>query len=237
MPPTSAPQPGSDRRPESPLGPDDIEDLRLVRAIRAGTCTQAAWAQLLGRYQDRLFGICLRMVHNRETAADLAQDALVKVMQGLDTFDDRARLSTWVTRVTINLCLSHLRAQKLRKTVSLDAIDIGRDSSVPDPTLFGNPPKHGVFHNRELSESSGVQDDEARTTLLVALAALDPEQRAILVLRDVRGLEYEQIAEVLGVAIGTVKSRLFRARVAMRALIESMESPDRTPLRQRGSQS
>lgn len=211
-PPTSTPAFSGDA--------EDRADRALVKQIRAeGTAGRAAWGELLQRYQDRLFRVCLRMAGDRETAADLTQDAFVKVIQGLDSWDGRSRLSTWIFRVTMNVCLSHLRAAKVRRHRSLDAPIkspfVGTKSLQGPITTLG-----GQAASREPGAEEGVQQQEQRARLLGALADLDPEQRAIIVLRDVQGLDYDQIAAALGVAVGTVKSRLFRSRVALRGLIE-----------------
>jgi RNA polymerase sigma-70 factor (ECF subfamily) len=199
---------------------DDRQDRALVKRIRAeGTSSRAAWGELVQRYQDRLYAVCLRMVSDPETAADLTQDAFVKVIQGLDTWDGRARLSTWIIRVTMNVCLSHLRAAKVRRHSSLDqpiqSPFVGGASDEGPITTVGSR-----VEAREPGTGSSVQGREQQRRLLAALADLDPEQRAIIVLRDVQGLDYEQIAAALGIAVGTVKSRLFRARLALRQLIE-----------------
>ncbi len=194
-----------------------------MKKIRAEGADRAAWGELVQRYQDRLFGVCLRMVGDRDTAADLTQDAFVKVIQGLDSWDGRSRLSTWMIRVTMNVCLSHLRAAKVRRHRSLDAPIkppvMGSDSADSPITTLG-----GQAAAREPGTESSVQQHEQQRRLLAALADLDPEQRAIIVLRDVQGLDYDQIAAALGVAVGTVKSRLFRARLALRQLIETPPS-------------
>lgn len=199
----------------------DIEDLRLIALVRAGGAgggaSSPAWSQLLRRYQDRLFGVCLRMLgpsaRARQTAADLTQDAMVKIIQGLPSYDGSAKFSTWAIRVTMNVCLSHLRGAKLRQHASLD----GSQSQHSESDRHAEHP-HAA---REPNAASGVLPDEDRGQVAQALATLDPEQRAILVLRDVRGLDYDQIAHVLGVAVGTVKSRLFRARAALREALEA----------------
>lgn len=209
------------RRGDTP-DDDQAQELAWVRAIQAGDTT--ALKPLLTRYQDRLFGVCVRMVHDRELASDLAQDAMIKVIEGLDTYDGRARLSTWMIRVTMNVCLSRLRAEKIRRHVSLDAsTERGPIASRLEGragTLVGEP--------GELPPGARVEQEEVRRRVSAALLRVTPEQRAILVLRDCRGLDYEQIAEVLSIPVGTVKSRLFRARGALRDVLESMElSPPR----------
>jgi len=185
---------------------DDARDLELVERIRAGD--PDAWAELLEPYQDRLFGVCLRMVGDRELAGDLAQDAMVRVIQRLHTFDGRSKLSTWMIRVTMNVCLSKLRSEKLRRHAPLESASVRDDSG----SGRGEP-----------TAGESVQSGELRARLASALLRVSPDQRAILILRDARGLEYEQIAEVLGIAVGTVKSRLFRARSALREAMESDE--------------
>lgn len=196
-----------------------------IRAARAGGASgaaagEAAWTEILTRYRDRLYAVCLRMVRDPDTAADLTQDAFVRVIQGFDSFDSRARLSTWMTRITMNVCLSHLRKQKLRRHPSLDAPQRGASGSDGEPATFGN----GLAQDREPDAARRVEQDEARQTVLRGLEAMDPDHRAVLVLRDLRGLDYQEIADVLDVPVGTVKSRLFRARASLREAIESRGS-------------
>lgn len=200
------------------------QDLTLVRAIQRGDA--GAWQELIRKYQDRLFATCMRMVHDREMAADLTQDSMVKVIEGLDTYDGRAKLSTWMIRITMNVCLTKLRSEKLRRHASLDATDartgLTQGEQLADGQGFGRV-------SPELSAAQRVEGDELRELLSAALVRLDPEQRAIVVLRDSRGLDYDQIAEILGVPVGTVKSRLFRARMALRELIEALQRGEEPP--------
>lgn len=200
----------------------DQRDIELVRAIREAdpAARAAAWTALLKAYEDRLFGVCLRMVRNPDTARDLTQDAFVKVIQGLDSYDGRARLSTWMIRVTMNVCLSHLRKQKLRRHASLDAPQ--RAGGDRPWTLAAS-----IEQSSEPDASSPVEHSQTRRLIEAGLAQLEEDHRAVLVLRDIRGLDYREIAEVLDVPIGTVKSRLFRARAALREALEQMEQrPD-----------
>ncbi len=212
MPPPN-PQPG-----QSP-SVEDARDLEIVRAIRSGDTS--AWTSLIRRYQDRLFGVCLRMLHNRDLAADCTQDAFLKVTQGLDKYDGRSKFSTWAIRVTMNVCLSKLRSEKLRRHASLDAPFDARGAGGdegPEGTLGGS-----LAQGREPSGIQSVEREAERRLLITALGRLDDEQRAILILRDGHSLDYDRIAETLGVAVGTVKSRIFRARVALREKIEDLE--------------
>jgi RNA polymerase sigma-70 factor (ECF subfamily) len=188
------------------------DDRTLLEAGRRGD--HAALSQLLHRHHHRMFGLCLRIVHDREMAADLLQDALVKVIHALDSYDGRASFTTWMTRIVINVCLSKLRSEKLRRHGSLDA---------PMTTPSGDRESSlgtSLSQSREQSAAQSVEEKEDREQMLSALSSLDPEQRVILLLRDQRGLDYEQIGDVLGIAVGTVKSRLFRARAALREAVE-----------------
>ena len=206
--------------PPPPIDPDDQIDRRIVQQIRAaGIGERAAWSELLTRYQDRLYAICYRMVAHPETAADLTQDAFVKILQGLDTWDGRSKLSTWMFRVTMNLCLTHLRAAKLRAHASLDAAIAPSLVRGMDGDNVRNKIGSSAADRRELSPDEGVQLRQRRELISAALSDLEPDQRAIIVLRDIQGLDYDQIAHTLEIAVGTVKSRLFRARLALRDAI------------------
>lgn len=202
--------------PHASAAPDlaEAQEQAILRAVRDGE--SGAWGRLVTHYQDRVYAVCLRMVGDRDAAADLAQDTFVKVIQGLGTYDGRSKLSTWITRVAMNACLSWKRSQKLRRHAPLDGPADGREgwegARGRGLGTWGEGGEPGPHQSVELGERND--------RIAAALAALPPEQRAILVLRDVQGLDYEQIAEVLGVAVGTVKSRLFRARMALRELIE-----------------
>ncbi len=212
----------------APLSFDDAQDLEVVASIRRGD--RGAWTTLVQRFQDRLFAVCFRMTRDRDLAADLTQDAFVKLIQGLDKFDGKSKFSTWAIRVTMNVCLSRLRAEKLRRHASLDAPAPGTagsgqgdgdDGATFAANLTGTPRTFGTVE-REPGVASGVIRTEDRDRVLAALRLLEADQRAILLLRDAHGLEYDQIAETLGVAVGTIKSRLFRARAALRENVEKL---------------
>lgn len=192
-----------DAPPGRPAKHDGDVDRDLVDAIRKGD--PGAWDTLINRYQHRLFTVCFRMVRDRDDAAELTQDTFLKAVRAFERFDGRAALSTWLIRIAMNVCLSALRAKKVRKHGSLDTI---REESSARGAAW------------EPASRDRVEPWDERRLVLWALGELEEEQRAILVLRDCRGLEYDQIAQVLAVPVGTVKSRLFRARAALRTLIE-----------------
>ena len=216
--PTTAADAAGRPRVEPPeLDDASARDLALVHAHRAGD--GAALGELLGRYQDRVFGVCYRMLGDREWASDMAQEAMVRIIQGLDRFDARSRLSTWIIRVTMNVCLTSLRRQKLRRTLPLDAPGPGRrgdsDRGADRLELTGEP-----------GAGQRVESRETLDRLRRALALVSPDQRALLILRDMQDLSYRQIADLFEIPPGTVKSRLFRARAALRERMDEVASAD-----------
>lgn len=217
--------------PDDPSLPDDVpprsraistgpprltpfRELQLVEAHRDGD--PQALTELLQAYQHRLYAICYRMVRDVEEAGDLTQDALVKIIENLDSYDGRSKLSTWIIRITINGVLTHLRKKKVRRAHSLDSPDV-RYGAASDAEETGvlEPADHG-----EPSAHERIEQQEQREALIRGLMRLEPDTRAILVLRDMQGLDYEQIGLVFDVPVGTVKSRLFRARAALRGQVE-----------------
>jgi len=271
LPPESEPTPTLDSRPlDSPSPEPPPAPTPSLKAIAAGASVQTdeqllalhragdarALATLLTRYQDRLYGLCFRMVNHHEMAADLTQECMVRLIQGFPGFDGKSQLSTWITRVALNVCFSKLRSEKLRRHASLDApLAGGRSAAGGGVAAFRSPSASGtgtfsaagsrsgsapsfdgssdappswtaIEDPREQRVMTRVQFRDDRERLRAALTLLDAETRAILVLRDGRDLDYEQIAEVFGIAVGTVKSRLFRARSALRDLVERLERGD-----------
>ena len=210
---------------------DDARDLALITAHKAGDPT--ALTELLTKYQDRLFAVCLRMIGNQDHAADLLQDAMVRIIAGIHTFNANSKLSTWMIRIAMNACLTELRRRKLRKHASLDAPSGGGGSGGRGGGGGGGEwggrgtIGSGLSDPGEHSPLQSVVMEDDRRRLFRALSGLDPEQRAILILRDAQGLDYRRIAEVLDIPEGTVKSRLFRSRFALRQEMERLEAmPD-----------
>lgn len=214
----NAPTPQRDA-PSEPE-PTDVEDIALADAVKRGD--PKAMNTLLTKHQGRIFATCVRVLTNREMAADVAQDAMVKIIEGLGTWDRRSKLTTWLTRVTINACLSKLRREKYRRHASLD--NLTQSGRSDDSRPYDPPTK------TEPRQGSSVEQDRYREILTAALAAIGEEHRDILLLRDVQGLEYEHIAEVIGIPVGTVKSRLFRARATLRLAVERISGKVREDL-------
>ncbi len=170
---------------------------------RSAAGDSAAFETLVEHYQQQVYHLALRMVGNESDAQDLAQEAFIRAWRGLGSFQFTSQFSTWLYRLTSNICIDFLRAQKRRKVVSLTMLRDDEDSQwdLPD--------------SEPLPEQQMIAAEE-REHLARAFAALDPEFRQVLTLRIVNGCSYQQISQILGVAEGTVKSRLSRAREQLR---------------------
>ncbi|HBZ96438.1 MAG TPA: hypothetical protein DEO57_01170 [Phycisphaerales bacterium] len=190
---------------------DSSAEETLLDAWFAGN--EEAMADLLTCFKPRVWSICWRTLGHHEDAADLTQDVMVKVILGLEGFDRRSKFSTWVYRIAVNACMSHLRKQKLRRHPSLDAP--AGDGAGERSTSRGNQ-----LASMEPGPAADVEHVDDLRALEAALGQLDEEQRLLILLRDRQGIEYVQLAEIFGVPVGTIKSRIFRARSA---LCERME--------------
>jgi RNA polymerase sigma-70 factor, ECF subfamily len=187
----------------------------LLAKVRRGD--PQALGELLTAYQGRLYNVCLRMVSHPDDAAEVCQDVLMKVVQGISRFRGESGLATWMTRIAMNQSISHLRKRRIRRTISLD------QSSQTDPgDDQASALRHQLADSREPGPDQRVQDSEMLDRLRQAMANLDDDFRAVLVLRDIEQLDYAQISQTLDIPVGTVKSRLFRARLALRQEVDRL---------------
>jgi RNA polymerase sigma-70 factor (ECF subfamily) len=180
------------------------DDRRLITECLSGSTE--AFGRLVVRYQDRLYNAVVRVVDHAEDAYDVVQEAFLNAYQSLDSFKGDAEFYTWLYRIAFNAAVSQKR--KRRATVSLDAGRNGEPAAEPADQSVGIRP------------GEALERAEDQAGLLAALARLSQEHRAVLVMKDIDGLKYEQIAEVMGVPIGTVRSRLHRARSELRVLLD-----------------
>ena len=178
-----------------------MEEKALIQKAVSGDA--GAFEQLVLRYQTQVYNLALRMVSNDADAQDLAQEAFVRAWRALGSFQFSSQFSTWLYRLTSNICIDFLRAQKKHKAVSLTVL---QDDETQQWDMEDSNP---------LPEEQMI-DREEQEALARAIEALDPEYRQVLILRIVNDCSYQQIAEVLGIREGTVKSRLSRAREQLR---------------------
>lgn len=202
---------------DRPARPISLEDFELVEKVKSGQTE--AFSDLVRKYQDRVFNVCWRVCGNLEDARDLTQDTFLKVFERIAGFRGESGFYTWLYRIAVNLALTLRRKGTGRRTLSLDQ---------PEGTL-GTQAERLVARAREGGDSAQeVAEADMQARLVRALQAMDDEPRAVIVLRDIEGLNYEEIAAILEVPVGTIKSRLFRARIMLRdAMLPAEPHADR----------
>lgn len=197
----------------------DIEEKKIIKKAAAGSAE--AFERLVLQYQMSIYNLCLRITGNPEDAADLTQESFLKAWRNLDGFHFEAAFSTWLYRLASNTCLDFLRSAKRRRALSLTLEDEdGRSQllDLPDPAP---------------TPESALLAMEENARLSAAMRQLDPEQRRILTLRVINGLSYTEIAAVLSIKEGTVKSRLARARDSLRKkLLQTGNKTESNPSKQ-----
>ncbi|MFP6649351.1 MAG: sigma-70 family RNA polymerase sigma factor [Pirellulaceae bacterium] len=174
---------------------------QLIQLVRDGDLS--AWGELIQIHQDRLYNSIVRVVGHPDQARDVVQDAFIQAIENFSSFDGKSQFFTWLYRIAFNRAMTMYRRQK--DEVSLD---VAREK-VGDETMATSQdqPENRVLNSELVAE------------VHQALGQLTAEHRAVMVLREIEGCEYEQIAEILDISIGTVRSRLHRARAEMRRLL------------------
>ena len=190
----------------------NIDEAMLIKQCRRGD--SAAMERLILKYQNRIYNTILKMCANTDDAAELTQDVFVKVIESIDRFDGRSSFYTWIFRIAVNLTLNYCKRSVKLGTRSIDADDernpeakgflkeILCDNKLPEPAV--------IAQNKELCDA-----------VVQSLMNLDDIHRAVIILRDIEGMDYAQIAQVLDIELGTVKSRLSRARNNLREILEA----------------
>ena len=184
---------------------------------RARSGDRGAFGSLVVRYQDRIYSTVLRMVGDHEEARELTQETFCRALMKLGAFRGESQPYTWLFRIAVNLSISRLRKVKRRRTFSLDAPSQAGASDGGDDQAAGLVQR---LAGDEPGPAEHVEQREQMQQMLDALSRCDPEDRALIVLRDIEGFDYQQLAEMLGLPLGTLKSKLFRAR---KALVEQLK--------------
>ncbi len=182
-------------------------DQELIQSIQRGD--RLAFNQLVLKYRNRVMGVATRMLGDRGEAEDLAQDVFVKVYRALPDFQGASLFSTWLYRITANSCLNQRRRRRPETQIS-DGAD--------DPELTLSDPSSDPHYL--------LEQKELKIVLEKTIQSLPEEQRIVLILRDIEGLSYEAVAASLGLELGTVRSRLHRARLQIQASIREKFSLD-----------
>jgi len=179
-----------------------LSDAELVNRFKEGD--RDAFSEIVRRYQDRVYTLAFRWMRDRTVAEEVSQDVFLALFRSLERFRGDSQLSTWIYRVVVNHCKNRKLYRHRRKMDQHEALE-------------GEPRGDDDGPQRQLPDEgpgtdARVHQEEARELLTTALESLDEDQRQIVILRDIQGLSYEEISDMLGVARGTVKSRLHRAR-------------------------
>lgn len=184
-----------------------MDEKELVEKIKKGNTD--AFSELVKKYEKKALNFSYRMLSDTHLAEDVTQEAFLKVLQKIDTFRGNAPFSAWFYTILNNLCLDVLR----KKSRTPEVISITKENTNSDE------------YELQLEDTSpgpyeSLQNKEIKNVLEDAIKKLTPEHRAIIILRDIEGLEYDQIAKILKISLGTVKSRLSRARSSLRKIVE-----------------
>lgn len=182
-----------------------MTEQELVQRAKRGD--QAAFEQLVRDNEKRIYNLVLRMVGNPEDALDLSQEAFLNAWKGLSSFKGDSSFSTWLYRLASNACLDFLRSKKRRQNTTVSPLSLDDEEAPPLPADERHQPQ-------ELLERK-----ERAQALHRALDALPDHHRQVLVMRELSGLSYQEISDVLELDMGTVKSRLTRARLALKKIL------------------
>jgi RNA polymerase sigma-70 factor (ECF subfamily) len=154
---------------------------------------------LFDEYSDKVYGLAYRLMGNRDDAMDISQEVFVKIFRNLKAFKGESAMATWIYRIVYNTCMDELRRRKIKQVSIVDKPDLVDDN---------------------ISVEEIYEADERKKAVHNALYKLDDDQRAVIVMRDIQGLSYEEIADVLQCPLGTVKSRLSRARLNLKEILK-----------------
>lgn len=173
-------------------------DVELVQQARAGN--QEAFGKLAGKYYEMVFAVAFGVLHHREMARDVAQEVFMKAQREISRFEGKSKFKTWIYRITVNASIDEQRRKK--PSQSLDATDASDDEDE----------KPVIITDSSAGPREKAEHEELKKMVAAAIEKLSPDHRAVLVLREWQDLSYDEIAETLGLELGTVMSRLFYAR-------------------------
>ena len=189
--------------------PAEPADRELVERCQRGQLE--AYEILVGRYRQRVYGLAYSMLRNEQDATDLSQETFVKAWQAIRGFKKNSSFYTWLYRITTNLCIDFVRKRDRRPTVPFEeAVDPEADASVE------------IAPSNQPLPTDEVRRRELREQIDAALQELSPEHRVVIQLREFEGLEYAEIAKVVGCQMGTVMSRLHYARKHLQKLLRDL---------------
>ncbi len=187
---------------QAPVSEDELEDQKWIRAFQSGQ--EEGFNRLVLKHQDKIFGLCMRLLSHpfespnktRLEAEDIAQEAMVRAYHGLADFRMDSKFSSWLYRIAVNACKNRLASKTFREEKFQDSLDAADGDSAP----------------RSQAPDQVLESKNKNQAIEAAISRLPEEQKILVVLRDVEGRSYEEVAEMTGLNLGTVKSRLNRGR-------------------------
>jgi len=188
------------------------QDAALIRAFQEGD--KAAFDKLVLNHKDRLFNLCYRLLGDYEEANDSAQETFIKVYRGLKKFRFESGFSTWLYRIAVNTCKNKLKSSAYRQKSKMVPLD--------NPVLANRSQPSREIQDESPSPAMELEKKERMRVIQEAIDALSPEQKQVVTLRDIEGFSYEEVAEITGFNLGTVKSRIARARQDLRKKLRSV---------------
>lgn len=186
------------------------DEKRLVNKAKKGNI--AAFEELIITHETRIYNIAYRMFNNEEDAKDLSQEIFIKVFENIRKFKGNSSFSTWLYRIATNLCIDELRRRKGKETYSIDEEIETDEGNMKREYSDTNPNPEEIAMKKE--EKHHIDN---------AINNLSEDHKAAIILRDLQGFEYNEISKILGCSLGTVKSRISRARIQLRELLIKQE--------------
>jgi RNA polymerase sigma-70 factor (ECF subfamily) len=188
------------------------DDMVLIQAFQAGD--KSAFDELVFNHKDRLFNVCYWFLGDYHEANDSAQETFIKAYRSLKTFRFQSSFSTWLHRIAVNTCKNKIKSLEYRYQKKMVRMDNPGDSEDGIPSM--------EIGDESQSPLKELEKKERLMLIKQAIDSLHPEQKTVVVLRDIQGLSYEEIAQVTGLNLGTVKSKLARARLELRDKLRSV---------------
>jgi RNA polymerase sigma-70 factor (ECF subfamily) len=185
----------------------DYPERELVNKSKNGDMD--AFSELISSYEKKIYNIALRMIGNREDAYDMAQEVCIKIYKNINSFKGDSSFSTWVYRITSNVCIDEIRKKKYAMPLTM-VNDSAKEFEIP------------IESHNSLPEDI-IERKEKIKDIKKCIIELPPEYRIMIILRDIRGHSYEEISNILNLNMGTVKSRLSRARAILKDKLKNME--------------
>lgn len=184
---------------------DDIEKTLLNKAKQGNII---AFEKLIISHEKTVYNIAYRMFNNEEDTKDIAQEVFIKIYKNLNKFDGNCKISTWIHRITVNTCIDELRKRKGKETSSIDSlIDLDDGEVQKQYTDNSFNPEQSLINKEDIED------------LKNAINLLSENHKALIVLRDIQGLSYNEISEITQISLGTIKSRISRARIQLKNII------------------